>query len=98
MAVDLQNANSFVFELIDERLAASRDRDHLPGDGLAVFHACNSDVLMRDFQASGQVADELFRRNSGLFDTKEEEFPRLQRGISGNFLNDEVLGTDLAAT
>ncbi len=96
MAVDFEDANSFLYEGFDQRLAAGRDRDHLAGYCLPVFHARCANILMRNLQAAGQVADKLFGRQSLLLDPKKQEFAAFVGGICRNFLNKEIFRMNFA--
>ena len=46
--VDFENPDLLVLERFNQRLAAGRHRDHLPGDRLAVFHSGGANVLVCD--------------------------------------------------
>lgn len=96
VSVDFEDTDLFVLERFDERKAAGRDRDGLPGYGVPILHARSSDILMRNSQAAGQMADELFRRDFAFFDAKEEKIADFRRGVSRNFVNNEVIGMGLA--
>ncbi len=48
MAVNLKDTNLFMYEGFLQRQAFYGDRDHLTGHRLTVFHARDSDILMRN--------------------------------------------------
>ncbi len=96
MTVGFEDANLFVFEGFDQRQATGRDRDHLTRHRLPIFHARGSDILMRDFQAAGQMADKLFGRQFPFFDPQKEEFTAFFGGIGRNLFNKEIFGMNFA--
>src|SRR5713101_7969828 len=91
MSADLEKADAVALDLMKSIVDRGWNGDHLPSDGMAIFHAGRAYVTNRDVEAARDLAEKIFRAHGALFHPEIEELALAARLVSRHLLDFKIL-------